>query len=271
LTDCNSSTRWLANTAYGQYSCVYDGVNFEFAIMGGTSGERSPAWATTAGQTITDGWFNGPILWECLGPGTSLHPNTTYYVKVAAKTLTGNSLPSDEASITMANDSNLHIILASGSNTAGATAYQVGCATKSGSEAQLSAPFSGAYTGGAYQLPIIACSGSGTFNSNDTTGYVSFPGMRLGGGNAINEMNIYSSASITPVAVKGASCSDQTFSVAGLLATDRISNITPPSALGNISLNAYVSAVDRVLLHFCNPSSSSVTPPAGIYSFLAVH
>jgi hypothetical protein len=56
-----------------------------------------------------------------------------------------------------------------------------------------------------------------------------------------------------------------------LLATDRTSNITPPSALGNVSLNAYASAAGTVLLHFCNPSSSSVTPPAGVYSFLAVH
>jgi len=84
-------------------------------------------------------------------------------------------------------------------------------------------------------------------------------------------MNLYSTASVTPSAVSGASCSDQTFTVTGLLATDRISNITPPSALGNVSLNGYASAAGTVLLHFCNPSSSSVTPPAGIYSFLAVH
>jgi len=271
LTDVKSSTGWAANTAYAQYAIIYDGANFELALMGGTSGTTPPTWSTTPGQTVTDGWFNGPIIWQCLGPGTSLSPNTTYYVKVAATTLTGKSLPSGEASITTANDSNLHIILASATNTSGATGYQVGCSTTSGAEALLSPPFSGAYTGGAYQLPIMSCSGSGSFNSSDTTGYASFPGLYVGGGTAINAMNLYNTGSITPTAVSGASCSDQTFTVTGLLAADRISNITPPSALGNVSLNAYASAAGTVLLHFCNPSSLSVTPPAGVYSFLAVH
>jgi hypothetical protein len=84
-------------------------------------------------------------------------------------------------------------------------------------------------------------------------------------------MNLYSTASITPTAVSGASCSDQTFVVTGLLATDRISQATPPGALGNVSLTAYPSAAGIVLIHFCNPSSSPVTPPSGVYSFLAVH
>jgi hypothetical protein len=118
---------------------------------------------------------------------------------------------------------------------------------------------------------VMSCSGSGSFNATDTTGYASFPGMFLGGGTAVTAMNLYSTASITPTAVGGASCSDQTFAVTGLLTTDRVSNLTPPSALGNVSVNGYASASNTVLLHFCNPSSSSVTPPAGVYSFLAVH
>ena len=271
LTDKSSATGWLANNTYNQYSIIYDGANFQMAIMSGLSGATAPTWSATPGQTVTDGWFSGPIIWQCLGPGTSLAPNTTYYVKVAATTLTGKSLPTNEASITTANDSNRHIILASGANLQGATGYQPGCSTSSGNEAPLTAPFSGAYTGNAYQLPIMSCSGSGSFNTSDTTGYASFPGIFLGGGTAISAMNLYSTASITPTAVSGASCSDQTFAVTGLLATDRISNITPPTALGNVSLNAYASAAGTVLLHFCNPSASSVTPPAGVYSFLAVH
>jgi hypothetical protein len=95
--------------------------------------------------------------------------------------------------------------------------------------------------------------------------------MTVGGGTALHAMNLYSSSSITPTAVTASSCSDQTFTVSGLLATDRVSSIAPPSALGNLSLNGYASAAGTVLLHFCNPSSSSVTPPAGVYSFLAVH
>jgi hypothetical protein len=96
-------------------------------------------------------------------------------------------------------------------------------------------------------------------------------GIFSGGGSAITSMVIYSTGNITPTAVAANSCSDQTFAVTGLLATDRISQATPPAALGNVSLNAYPSAAGTVLLHFCNPSSSSVTPPAGVYSFLAVH
>jgi hypothetical protein len=95
--------------------------------------------------------------------------------------------------------------------------------------------------------------------------------MTVGGGTALHAMNLYSTASITPTAIPASSCSDQTFAVSGLLATDRVSSVAPPSVLGNLSLNGYASAANTVLLHFCNPSSSSVTPPAGVYSFLAVH
>jgi hypothetical protein len=95
--------------------------------------------------------------------------------------------------------------------------------------------------------------------------------MTVGGGTALHAMNLYNTASITPTAVTPSSCSDQTFVVSGLLATDRVSSIAPPSALGNLSLSGYASAANTVLFHFCNPSSSPVTPPAGVYSFLAVH
>jgi len=84
-------------------------------------------------------------------------------------------------------------------------------------------------------------------------------------------MNLYNTASITATAVTASSCSDQTFVVSGLLAKDRVSSIAPPSVLGNLSLHGYASAAATVLLHFCNPSASPVTPPAGLYSFLAVH
>jgi hypothetical protein len=79
------------------------------------------------------------------------------------------------------------------------------------------------------------------------------------------------SSSITPSSVTAQTCSDQTFTISGLVTTDKISNVFPPAALGNVSLNAYVSSANTVLFHFCNPSPSSVTPPAGSYSFLAVH
>jgi hypothetical protein len=277
VSDVTSATAWQASHVYGGYSgfpvarpIIYDGANWQEQVWPGTSGSTTPTWATTPGQQTVD----GTVTWVCLG-SSSLAANTTYYVKVASTTPAGASAPTGEMSVTTANDGNKHLIsVTEGINNPakGATGYQAGCSTTSGSEAPISPPYTGAYNTGPYAyFPIMNCSGSGSFNSNDTTGYASFPGMFVGGGTAVNAMNLYSTASVTPTSVSGASCSDQTFSVTGLLATDRISNVTPPSALGNVSLNGYASAAGTVLLHFCNPSSSSVTPPAGVYSFLAVH
>jgi hypothetical protein len=269
VIDISSSTGWTPSSLYNPQSVIYDGTNFEEVVLGGTSGSSAPTWATTAGQQAQD----GTVTWVCLG-SSSLAANTTYYVKVAAVTPSGKSLSSNEVSVTTANDSYQHMIVAQdwAYPSFGATGYQAGCSTTSGSEAPISPPYTTAYNTGLYpNLPIMTCSGSGSFNTTDTTGYGTFPGLFIGGGTAINAMNLYSTASITPTAVSAASCSDQTFTATGLLATDRISNITPPSALGNVSLNAYASAAGTVLLHFCNPGSSSVTPPAGVYSFLAVH
>jgi hypothetical protein len=276
VSDVTSATVWQASHNYlltpfpVNRPIIYDGTNWEELVWPGTSGASAPTWATTAGQQTQD----GTVTWVCLG-SSSIPANTTYYIKVASATPSGYSAPTSEMSVTTANDSYQHLIKVSESSsnpTRGATGYQAGCSTTSGSEAPISPPYSGAYNTGPYScFPIMNCSGSGSFNSNDTTGYASFPGMFVGGGTAVNAMNLYSTASVTPTSVSGASCSDQTFTVTGLLANDRISNITPPSALGNVSLNGYASAAGTVLLHFCNPSSSSVTPPAGIYSFLAVH
>ena len=277
VSDVTSASVWQASYTYHGYNTypvsrtiIYDGANWEEMLWPGTTGATAPTWATTAGQQTQD----GTVTWVCLG-SSSLSANTTYYIKVASATPSGYSAPTGEMSVTTANDSNKHLILVTeGINnpTKGATGYQAGCSTTSGTETPVSPPYAGAYNTGSYAyFPIMNCSGSGSFNSNDTTGYASFPGMFVGGGTAINAMNLYSTSSITPTAVSSASCSDQTFTVTGLLATDRISNITPPSALGNVSLNGYASAAGAVLLHFCNPSSSSVTPPAGVYSFLAVH
>jgi hypothetical protein len=101
---------------------------------------------------------------------------------------------------------------------------------------------------------------------------LSSKGLQLGAsGTMLTQMALYSTVSITPVGVRAASCSDQTFPVRGVTTADRISNIVPPAALGNVSLNGYISASETLLLHFCNPSGSSATPPAGVYSILAVH
>jgi hypothetical protein len=90
-------------------------------------------------------------------------------------------------------------------------------------------------------------------------------------GSPVTQFVLYSTPSIRPAAVKAATCLDQTFTVPGLTTADRLTALTPPSTLGNVSLTAYVSVANTLLLHFCNPSASSVIPPAGVYSFLATH
>jgi hypothetical protein len=100
---------------------------------------------------------------------------------------------------------------------------------------------------------------------------LSSKGLQLGAsGTMVTQMALYSTASITPAAVSATSCSDQTFPLKGVMPADRISNIVPPGALGNVSLNGYISSSQTLLLHFCNPSGSSATPPVGVYSILAV-
>jgi hypothetical protein len=59
--------------------------------------------------------------------------------------------------------------------------------------------------------------------------------------------------------------------VPGLTDADQITGLRPPKPLGSLSLNGYASAANTVTLHFCNPTTSSVSIPPGVYSFLAVH
>jgi hypothetical protein len=98
-------------------------------------------------------------------------------------------------------------------------------------------------------------------------------GLKVGdSGSAISQMALYDTGSIAPVAVAPNSCSDQTFAIKGLLQTDKVTQVTPPSPLNNLSLNGYPSSNSgSVVLHFCNPSNGPVTPPGGRYGFLAVH
>ena len=125
-----------------------------------------------------------------------------------------------------------------------------------------------------YGMPLNGFSDKGIKKTwgIDTRGTADFSGLKLGAsGSDLSQMKIYSTSSITPTAVPAATCMDQTFALEGVTIADRVSNVTPPGMLGNISLSAYISARDTLLLHFCNPSASSVSPPRGIYSVLAVH
>ena len=95
--------------------------------------------------------------------------------------------------------------------------------------------------------------------------------LTLGSGTAISQMRMFTTNSISDSHVSAQSCIDVSGSAAGLAASDQITGVKPPKPLGNLSLNAYASGPDAVTLHFCNPSTSAVSIPRGMYSFLAVH
>ena len=108
----------------------------------------------------------------------------------------------------------------------------------------------------------------GTLNAGTA---VATPSLTVGGGAAVTHMGYYSTGTVTPAAVGAASCSDQTFAVSGLSAADNLGSIRPPGALGNVSMSGYAGAAGSLTLHFCNVSAGNVTPPAGAYTFLAMH
>ncbi len=93
----------------------------------------------------------------------------------------------------------------------------------------------------------------------------------LGNGSPLSQMRIYSANNVLANRVLPQSCVDLTEGVKGLTKSDQITSVTPPGRLGNLSLSAYASGEDTIILHFCNPSSSEATTPPGAYSFLAVH
>ena len=95
--------------------------------------------------------------------------------------------------------------------------------------------------------------------------------LTLGSGTAISQIKVFTTNSIPDSRVSAQSCIDISGTAAGVAASDQITGVKPPKPLGNLSLTAYASGEDTVTLHFCNPSTSSVTTPRGVYSFLAVH
>jgi hypothetical protein len=94
--------------------------------------------------------------------------------------------------------------------------------------------------------------------------------LTVGGGTAIAQMKMFSTAAVASTSVPAQSCVDVKGAASGVTAADQITGITPPKALGNLALNAYASGADTVVLHFCNASAGAATVPAGAYKFLAV-
>jgi hypothetical protein len=94
--------------------------------------------------------------------------------------------------------------------------------------------------------------------------------LTVGGGTAISQMKRFRTAPVPSTSVHAQSCVDVKATANGLTTTDQIMGITPPKAFGNLALNGYASGADTVTLHFCNPSTTPVNIPAGVYAFLGV-
>ncbi|MGC1782761.1 MAG: hypothetical protein WA708_09600 [Acidobacteriaceae bacterium] len=141
----------------------------------------------------------------------------------------------------------------------GASANTVDCGTGSGD------------TSCTFTLGVLNAGTSVNAPTVAASSLVTTPSLAIGGGSPVTHIAYYTTGTVTPAAVAAQSCSDQTFSVSGLTATDNLGSVHPPGALGNVSIDAYSSAANTLTLHFCNASAGSVVPPAGAYTFLAMH
>jgi hypothetical protein len=94
--------------------------------------------------------------------------------------------------------------------------------------------------------------------------------LTIGSGSALSQIGVYK-AKIEMAKVAAQSCIDVAAAVKGLDKSDVITGLTPPAALGNLSVSAYPGSAGNVSLHFCNASQAPDMAPAGEYSFLAVH
>jgi hypothetical protein len=141
----------------------------------------------------------------------------------------------------------------------GATANSIDCGTGTGD------------TSCTFTLGILNAGSSVNSPSVVASASITTPNLNVGFGSMVSRIVYFTTGALTPASVPAQSCSDQTFTVSGLTATDNLGSIRPPASLGNLSMNGYASAVNTVLLHFCNAATTSAVPPAGAYTFLAMH
>jgi hypothetical protein len=141
----------------------------------------------------------------------------------------------------------------------GATPDSIDCGTGTGD------------TNCTFTLGVLNAGTSVNAPTVEASSSVTTPSVTIGGGSPVTHVGYYSTGSITPAAVPAQSCSDQDFPVSGLSATDHLGSIAPPGALGNLAISGYAGGADSLVLHICNVSTASATPPAGAYTFLAMH
>lgn len=124
--------------------------------------------------------------------------------------------------------------------------------------------------GASYADAFNVCangSGGGTVTSASP---IKTPSLTVNASTASTTANVLTAA-WTPVAVNATTCTDQTFTVAGLVTTDYGVSIQPPSALGNLSATVNRVNAGSATIHFCNPTAASVTPPSGTWGIAVLH
>ena len=78
------------------------------------------------------------------------------------------------------------------------------------------------------------------------------------------------SQTITPVGVATVSVADQTFTVTGLLTTDRILAINTENGTPCGIVGMRVSAADTLAIKFVNPTGATATPSAGTFKIIVI-
>ena len=141
----------------------------------------------------------------------------------------------------------------------GATANSVDCGTGTGD------------TSCTFTLGVLNAGSSVNSPTISASTAITTPSLSVGGGSPVSHIAYDTTGAVVPIAVPAQSCNDQTFTVNGLIPSDSLGSIQPPAALGNLSMNGYSSATNSLTLHFCNVSATSAVPPAGAYTFLAMH
>lgn len=141
----------------------------------------------------------------------------------------------------------------------GSTANSVDCGTGTGD------------TSCTFTLGVLNAGSSVNSPTVSASASITTPSLSVGGGSPISHVAYYTTGVVAPTSVAAQSCSDQAFTVSGLVAADNLGSIHPPAALGNLSIEGYTSSANTVSFHFCNVSATSAVPPAGAYTFLAMH
>ena len=93
--------------------------------------------------------------------------------------------------------------------------------------------------------------------------------LTLGSGTPISRMEIQH-VDVTGGNVPPQACTDLNVTTPNLGVGDQIAALTPPSAVGSLSVTAYVNKANALTLHFCNASSQMARIPVGRYSYFAV-